>query len=306
LHWGASTASVGAGVRLQDVLSLAKLAGTDQRYFLEQAQRRVDHAESVSSGAEDYYLSGPEAAGEWTGSGTPLLGLHGRVCEAALRGVLSKHDPRSGHLLEGSVRRARVPGFDLMFSVPKSASILFGIGDAATQRAILDAQSVAVQEALRYLERHACRSRRGAGGYEIVPGDGFVGAAFRHRTSRAGDPQLHTRVLVANATRIHDGTWGSLDGRALYAEARTAGFIHEAVFRRELSERLGVSWTEPRNGIAEIEGVARAAIDAFSRRKAEIDAQVEAWGWDTAAARQSAAVQTRARKDYDVTPDQLV
>ncbi len=79
-------------------------------------------------------------------------------------------------------------------------------------------------------------------------------------------------MLVANATEIGDGSWASLDGRAIYAEARTAGFIHEAAFRRELSHRLGVAWTEARNGIGEIEGVPRAAIDAFSRRKAEIDA----------------------------------
>ncbi len=130
----------------------------------------MDHAESVSSGAEDYYLSGPEAAGEWTGSGASNLGLGGRVSEADLRAVLSRHDPRNGDRLEGSVRRARVPGFDLMFSVPKSASILFGIGDAGTQEAVLDAQSAAVRDALTYLERHACRTRRGAGGYEIVPG----------------------------------------------------------------------------------------------------------------------------------------
>jgi len=101
-------------------------------------------------------------------------------------------------------------------------------------------------------------------------------------------------VLIANATRIADGTWGSLDGRAIFAEARTAGFVHEAVFHRELSERLGVSWTEPRNGIAEIDGVPRTAIDAFSRRRVEIDAQIKAWGRDTAKARQSAAVQTLA------------
>ena len=288
------------------MLSLAKLAGSNQRYYLDQTQRRVDHTESVASGVEDYYLSGPEAAGQWTGSAADALGLEGRVSEAQLRAVLSKHDPRTGRALDGSVRRARVPGFDLMFSVPKSASILFGVGDPVVQRAVLDAQAAAVGEALVYLERHACRTRRGAGGFEIVPGDGFVGAAFRHRTSRAGDPQVHTHVLVANATRIGDGTWGSLDGRALYAEARTAGYVHEAAFRRELTLRLGVEWTKARNGIAEVQGVARPVIDAFSRRRAEIEAQVEAWGRDTAAARQSAALQTRSRKDYDVTPDQLV
>jgi len=85
------------------------------------------------------------------------------VAEAALRAVLSKYDPRTGWMLEGSVRRARVPGFDLMFSVPKSASILFGVGDPATQKAVLNAQAAAVGEALTYLERHACR-RDGARG----------------------------------------------------------------------------------------------------------------------------------------------
>lgn len=287
------------------MLSLAKLAGSNQRYFLDQAQRRVDHTESVSSGAEDYYLTGPEAVGEWSGSAAGRLGLRGDVSEQALRAVLTRHDPRSGLPLEGSVQRARVPGFDLMFSVPKSASILFGIGSASIQKAVLDAQRAAVAAALGYLERHACRTRRGAGGFEIVPGGGFVGAAFKHRASRAGDPQVHTHVLIANATRVSDGSWRSLDGRAIYAEARTAGFVHEAVFRRELSARLGVCWGPVRNGIAEIEGVPPGAIRAFSRRKAEIDAQVEAWGVDTAAARQIAAVQTRRGKDYSVTPEQL-
>src|SRR5687767_15962664 len=99
-------------VRPQGVLSLAKLAGVDQRYYLEQAERHVDHAESVSTGAEDYYLAGPEAAGEWTGSAARILGLQGEVTEAGLRSMLTAHDPRTGKGLEGSVRQARVPGFD--------------------------------------------------------------------------------------------------------------------------------------------------------------------------------------------------
>jgi conjugative relaxase-like TrwC/TraI family protein len=187
----------------------------------------------VSSGAEDYYVSGPEAAGRWTGSASAALGLRDDVREAQLRAVLSRHDPRSGAQLEGSVQRARVPGFDLMFSVPKSASVLLGIGSPAVQRAVLDAQAVAVESAMSHLEQYACRTRRGAGGSEIVPGDGFVGAAFRHRTRRAGDPQIHTHVLIANATRIADGTWARATGGRIYAEARTAGFVHEAVFCRE-------------------------------------------------------------------------
>ena len=112
-------------------------------------------------------------------------------------------------------------------------------------------------------------------------------------------------MLVANATRRADGLWGTLDGRQLYAHARTAGYVHEAVFRRELGARLGVWWRPTRNGIADIDGVSDAVIDAFSRRRAEIDAQVAEWGSVSAAARQSAALATRARKDYGVTPAML-
>jgi conjugative relaxase-like TrwC/TraI family protein len=287
------------------MLSLVKLAGTDRRYYLEQAQGRVDRVGGMASGAEDYFLSGPEAAGEWVGSAAPHTGVAGRVDEGALRAVLTQHHPGSGEALPGPASRARVPGYDFMFSIPKSASVLFGIGDAGVQRAILRAQDRAVEAALAHLEQLACHTRLGKGGAEVVNGAGFVGAAFRHRTSRAGDPQIHTHVLVGNATRRSDGEWGTLDGRALFVEARTSGYVHEAVFRHELTRDLGVEWGQVRKGIADIQGVPHRVIRAFSRRRAEVAAKVAEWGRDGLVARQTAAQVTRARKDYDVTPDQL-
>jgi hypothetical protein len=82
LHLAVPSSRGARGVRPRGVLSLAKLAGTDQRYFLDQAAGRVDHAGSVASGAEDYYLSGPEAPGRWTGSGSRLLSPHGGLASA--------------------------------------------------------------------------------------------------------------------------------------------------------------------------------------------------------------------------------
>jgi hypothetical protein len=133
----------------------------------------------------------------------------------------------------------------------------------------------------------------------------LIAAAFRHRTSRAGDPQLHTDVLVANMTRAADGHWRSLDGRRLYAYGKTAGYLYEARLRGELTRRLGVAWTEPRNGIADLEGVPREVIRAFSRRRAEIEQELVRLGRATAGAAQIAALETRRRKDYDVTPEHL-
>jgi hypothetical protein len=127
------------------VLSLVKLAAGGQRYYLEQADGRVDHAVSVSTGVEDYYLGGPEETGRWTGALTRELGLARRaVATEALHRALSWRDPVTG--------------------VPKSASVLFGTGDEWIQAAVLGAQRATVADALAYLESTACRGRLGAGG----------------------------------------------------------------------------------------------------------------------------------------------
>jgi conjugative relaxase-like TrwC/TraI family protein len=289
------------------MLSLAKLAaGQGASYWLQQAQGRVTHAQSVASGVEDYYLAGPEAAGRWMGSAAGKLGLAGDVEPEALTRLLERRHPRSGDLLPRPAGRPpTVPGYDLMFSVPKSASMVFGLGGEREQSAVLRAQRAAVAEAMSYLERHACLVRRGDGGHIIERGRGLIGAAFEHRTSRAGDPQIHTHVLVANLAQRDDGLWAALDGRAIYHEAKAAGHVHEAAFRRELSRQLGVHWGRTHNGIAEIDGITADQRAAFSRRSTEIDAYMDKHGLHGPHARQVAAVRTREAKDYEVTPAEL-
>ncbi len=90
------------------------------------------------------------------------------------------------------------------------------------------------------MQREACWTRRGAGGAEFVKGNGFLAAAYVHRSSRNGDPQLHTHVLIANATKGPDGRWTRLYHPAIYDHAKTAGYIYEAHLRHELTRRLGV------------------------------------------------------------------
>ena len=133
----------------------------------------------------------------------------------------------------------------------------------------------------------------------------MIAAEFDHRTSRAGDPQLHTHVLVANKSRGVDGRWSALDGRLLYRHAKTAGFVYQAVLRSELTERLGVGWTRREHGVGEIAGVPAEVLRAFSRRRVEIEAELERVGASGRTAAQTAALATRRSKDYDVTPEQL-
>ena len=53
------------------------------------------------------------------------------------------------------------------------------------------------------------------------------GAGFEHFTSRAGDPHLHSHVVVANMAHGVDGRWSAIDGRGLYAHARAAGALEQ-------------------------------------------------------------------------------
>jgi conjugative relaxase-like TrwC/TraI family protein len=95
-----------------------------------------------------------------------------------------------------------MPGFALMLSVPKSASVPLGIGEADVRATIRQAQVEGVEQALGYLEDVACRGRLGAGGQGgSFTGRGLLAAAFEHRTSRAGDPQLHTHVFAPDPSQ---------------------------------------------------------------------------------------------------------
>jgi conjugative relaxase-like TrwC/TraI family protein len=182
------------------VLSIGKLAAGQARYYLDQAEARVDVVASVGGGIEDYY-GGAEAHGMWLGRAARALGLSGDVDCDELRRVLAGCDPWSGDALRGGRSRATVAGFDLTFSAPKSVSVVFGVGGAEVRAAVRRAHERAVGEALGYLERSAAAVRRGRGGATVHEAGGLIAAAFRHRTSRTGDPQLHTHVLVANVGR---------------------------------------------------------------------------------------------------------
>jgi conjugative relaxase-like TrwC/TraI family protein len=278
------------------VLSIGKLSTGQHRYYLDQAGERVDVVESVGDGVEEYYVGGTEARGEWLGAGARERGLEGLVDGEALRRVLAGEDDE-GEQLRASRVPVSVAGYDLTFSAPKSVSVLFALGEADVREAVRAAHDRAVREALGYAERTAAAVRRGAGGSRVEPAGGFIAAAFRHRTSRAGDPQLHTHVLVANLAQGPDGRWSTLDGRRLYTHARATSLVYQAVLRSELTRELGVRWLSVRDGIAEIAGVPMPVLKEFSRRRADIEAALEQSGASGPRASEAAALATRQAKD---------
>ena len=99
-----------------------------------------------------------------------------------------------------------------------------------------------------------------------------MAAAYRHRMSRAEDPQLHTHVVAANMARGADGRWTALDGTPIYQHAKAAGFLYQAHLRAAVRERLPwVRWGPVRNGMAEIEQIAPEVLREFSTRRRQIE-----------------------------------
>jgi conjugative relaxase-like TrwC/TraI family protein len=269
------------------VLSIGKLAPGQHDYYLD----------TVARGAEEYYTAEGEAPGRWMGRASSRLGLAGEVTAEDLGAVLDGLAP-DGRRLVGAQGRPRVPGFDCTFSAPKSVSLLWALGPPEVARDVREAHDAAVDAAVAVLETEASRARRGRGGLVQVAADGFVAAAFRHRTSRAGDPQLHTHVLVANLAHVGgEDRWTALDARPLYAWAKTAGHLYEAKLRAELTRRLGVGWQRPVRGIAEIAGVPKRVLKHFSRRRQQIDEHLAAAGAAGPKAAQLATYATRPSKD---------
>jgi conjugative relaxase-like TrwC/TraI family protein len=229
------------------VLTIGKLgASPDQLAYYEQ---------QVADGLEDYFSGRGEAPGRWMGRGAGAVGAAGRVDREAFMRAMEGCDPRSGERLKPEHGRTKVAAFDLTFSAPKSVSVLFAIADDTVSAAFLAAHEKAVAEAVAYVEREACFTRRGRNGVVRVRGDGFLAAAYCHRLSRAGDPQLHTHVVVANMTRA-DGRWTSLEAHGLYEHKSAGGAVYRAVLRAEVRERLPwVWWRTVGRGLFEIEGV---------------------------------------------------
>jgi hypothetical protein len=290
------------------VLSLAKAA---KDYYL----RKLGE---ISPG-EDYYLRGGTATGRWRGNGATELGLSGPVSAEGLVRLFDGQHPATGERLGRSLRRDGVAAWDVTFSADKSVSLLWALGDEQTRREVLEAFEEATVSALGYLESVAS-STRGASKTPLLDenGDpvlnedgsprfrvvtwpiatsGYVAASFTEFTSRADDPQLHTHVVVANKVKGTDGVWRTVDGRLLYRYQLAAGYLHEAVLRHELTRRLGVGWQPVSNGMADIVGFTRPQIEAFSRRRHQLETWREEQGLpDTAAARQVAVLATRTPK----------
>jgi conjugative relaxase-like TrwC/TraI family protein len=247
------------------VADIAKLSVGREEYYTRELA--TDH---------EAYLSGHgESPGRWYGAGARGLGLEGEASVAEFEAMFEGRDPRTGELLGRPHGRNAVPAFDVVLRPTKSVSILYGLGDPVSGRAVLAAHHVGLSEAVGYLDEHL-GARRGHGGHEHVSGQGLLAVGFDHRTSREGDPLLHTHLVIANRVQGPDGRWTALDGRDLYRHRLAADAIYRASYQRALSRSLGVEWTAADgHGNRELQGMPEGLVRGFSKRTGQIDAELD-------------------------------
>jgi conjugative relaxase-like TrwC/TraI family protein len=232
----------------------------------------------------DYYSQENIVFGEWAGIGAETLGLTGRVKEDQFLKLCHNQNPSTGELLTQRMKTTRWDSdkmaevvnrrvfYDFTFSPPKSVSIQALIAD---DKRLLDAHSGAVRIAVNELQHFAgTQVHRGMDKSERLTGN-VVCAMFRHDTSRALDPHLHTHCVMFNATfDAAENRWKALSNYEMLQARKFVENVYYHEFARELRS-FGYEIENKPRGDFEIKGVSRELHSRFSKRHNEIDASIE-------------------------------
>ena len=234
------------------------------------AHRADDHA----GAALDYYGSRGETPLVWGGSGANLLGVEGAATADAYRAVFGPGGaclPRTGARLVSSRR----PGIELVVSPHKSVAELGVLGWADAMHAIVDAERDAT---MRYLDRKV-KEMGGRRGEQATPTPtaGLTWVTSRHATTRAGDPQVHDHVLVANVVWMRDqrAGWKGVDTAFVRDQLHAATALGRmAAARKAVELGFGIEPDAGRSGRLggwRIAGIPDGALAVHAKRSAQID-----------------------------------
>jgi DNA primase catalytic core len=250
-----------------------KVYANDIPPFRVQVAKRIAALNAAAGLPRDWPIPRSERARVRTEVATEFFAAeHGRPPEDAreVAAAIAKHS---------RPQTTAVSGYDLTFSPVKSVSTLWALAEPAVAAKIEKAHRAAISDALAFIEQHALFSRTGANGVRQVNVRGLVATAFTHRDSRAGDPDLHTHVAVANKVQTLDGRWLSIDGRILFKATVAASETYNTALEHHLRDNLGLKFAERpeqdtrKRPIREIVGTNAALTARWSTRRAAIEAR---------------------------------
>lgn len=270
---------------------------------------RIDISSVVGyyADAKDDYYSKDSSFTSWQGQGAEALGLSGPVSSQRFKELLvGDIDPFTQMKRSSSDATKERLGYDLTFSAPKGVSMQALIhGD----KAIIEAHEKAVTAAINEAEKLA-QARTTTAGKALTQNTGnLVVASFRHETSRAMDPELHTHAFVMNMTQREDGQWRALKNDEIMRAKMHLG----DVYKQELALGLTKAGYELRynnkNNTFDMAHFTEEQIKGFSRRSSQIEEGLAAMGLtrETADAqtKNRVSMATRERKTEDYSREDI-
>jgi conjugative relaxase-like TrwC/TraI family protein len=261
--------------------------------------------------AADYYSQGQETVGHWGGRLAAQLGLTGTVSKEAFDRLCDNQHPLTGKPLTPRTNDERRVLYDLVFSGPKSFSLLEAFAGDALRGQLLAAFDESVRETLREEIEPDMQARvRRDGAFENRDTGNMVWAEFDHSTARPvdgmpPDPHRHKHVACFNAT------FDPVEGRIKagdFARIKRDGEYFAAAFYARLASKLeGMGFGIERRGGKEweIAGIPQSLIDRFSKRTEEVEEEAEKRGVTDARQKAELGAKTRSKKQKELTPEQL-
>ncbi|MFD4357490.1 MobF family relaxase [Nocardia sp. NPDC058518] len=185
--------------------------------------------------------------------------------------------PLNSRELSGWIARASRPsktavaGFDLTFSPVKSVSALWAVASREVAEQIETAHHAAIRDVISYIESEVLYTRVGRHSVRQVEVAGLIATAFDHRDSRAGDPDLHTHLVVSNNVLRADGKWGAIDGRMIYRYNVTCSEMYNTRLESHLEASLGLVFADRgdpagKRPVREVVGVDAELAQEWSKR----------------------------------------
>jgi conjugative relaxase-like TrwC/TraI family protein len=217
---------------------------------------------ALGPSAVRYFLDGRHP-GVWSPGAADLLGLRASPERRDLRMVLQGRDPTSGRYLLPVHSRRRRGGWDLVFSAPKSLSLLASGLEPEAATAVRSAHRDAVTDVIGHLETQLVLRRMAPSGAG-VPAEGLIAATFEHDRNSAAERHLHSHVVIANLSRS-GGTWGCLSNRAWFVERTAYAALYQLGLRHHLARQgWPLEWRVGADGLADLADVPTAAIRSAS------------------------------------------
>jgi conjugative relaxase-like TrwC/TraI family protein len=273
-------------------IEMSKSAAGARKYF----------AESLQPG--DYYSEDGHSPGVWFGKGAERLGLSGNVAAEDFLALAENQNPRTHERLTVRDVANRRPGYDFVFSPPKSVSALWArTGDEriveAFRQSVLDTLAEDIEPQMRTRLR-----RKGQRG-DTVTGE-LIASLFLHQTTRPvkedglptlPDPHLHLHAYCFNSTWAkHEGRWQAAELGALHLDRPYLEAAFEARLAARLRGEFGLRIERNGKGSWEIADVPGSVLDKFSRRTAEIEAEARKRGITSDKEKSKLGALTRQKK----------